>query len=420
MGDEPRVLCYPNFNPNDLDGVKHSLLLYDRVSVIAPTMTPRYRVPMTPAGHAQREGTEIKTWGALDGLREDCRLDDGSSAVEFIDDKKIATARPEEFKSALSQDLADPEVAAWAARLQGAHPDREYFWYISGPYFHDYLKIDIGDPAVRARFCLERVDDARLGELVKVPFLVGMSLGLSEALWAAVDRGRSLFTLDPTSADFLLLRLRRGWRMLGNDPALQRNLDLRLAKDFAASQLSTWTLGVAAPELFDRVPGMTLKEVMGLRRQSDDTDALTEFRGGMARIVSERELWRAKDFQTFRVEAERVADAVLKPAYEALDRKPFGIKDVVTSLDFATAAESFVKDIPKLFISGTAAATVGGTVALAGGVAFVPAALFGLACGLTGSAVAQVIGDLRERLKERHDAQFLTYSVKLHEALAPR
>jgi hypothetical protein len=417
MGDEPRILCYPNFNPNDLEGVKHSLLLDERVSVIAPTMTPRYRVPMTRADRSAREDTEIKPWGALEEALEDCRLDDGSTAVECIDDVEIATARPEEFKSALSEDLADPEVAAWEARLQAAHPDREYFWYISAPYFHDLLKIDVGNATVRARYRLERVSDPKLGDLVKVPFLVGMSLGLSEALWAAVDKGRSLFTLDPTSADFLLLRLRRGWRLLGNDPTLQRNLDIRLAKDFAASQLSTWTLGVAAPALFEKVPDMTLKEVMALRRRADVEEALGKFRGGMARIISERGLWEAKDFQAFRAKAEQTVDRDLKPSYEALDRKPFDVKDVVTALDPATAAASFIKDIPKLFVSGAAAATMGGTVALAGGVSFVPVALFALACGLTGTAVAKVLGKWSARVKERRDAQFLTYSVKLRDAL---
>lgn len=34
------VLYYPNFNPNDLAGIKQSLLLYDRVNLIAPVTTP--------------------------------------------------------------------------------------------------------------------------------------------------------------------------------------------------------------------------------------------------------------------------------------------------------------------------------------------------------------------------------------------
>jgi hypothetical protein len=417
MGEEPRILCFPNFNPNDLEGVKHALLLNERVSVIAPTMTPRYSVPMTLADHAAHEGTAIKPWGALDEDLEDCRLEDGSEAVEPLDDIEIASARPGAFKSALSEDLADPKLAAWEAGLQAAHPDREYFWYISAPYFRECLEIDIDDEKVRELYRLELADDQKLGELVKVPFLVGMSLGLSEALWAAVDKGRSLFTLDPTSADFLLLRLRRGWRLLGEDDGLQSDLDFELAKDFAAYQLSNWTLGVRVPELFDKIPGMTVKQVMALRQRADTKDALAAFRAGMARIVTDRAIWEAKDLQAFRAELVKTVDKVLKPAYEDLDRKPFDANGIVTALNPADAAASFIKAIPKLFVSGTAAATMGGTVALGGGVAFVPAALFALACGLTGAAVAEVLSDWSTRLRERRDAQFLTFSVNVREAL---
>jgi hypothetical protein len=372
---------------------------------------------MTLADHAAHEGTAIKPWGALDEDLEDCRLEDGSEAVEPIDDIEIASARPGAFKSALSEDLADPKLAAWEAGLQAAHPDREYFWYISAPYFRECLKIDIDDEKVRELYRLELADDQKLGELVKVPFLVGMSLGLSEALWAAVDKGRSLFTLDPTSADFLLLRLRRGWRLLGEDDGLQSDLDFELAKDFAAYQLSNWTLGVRVPELFDKIPGMTVKQVMALRQRADTKDALAAFRAGMARIVTDRAIWEAKDLQAFRAELVKTVDKVLKPAYEDLDRKPFDANGIVTALNPADAAASFIKAIPKLFVSGTAAATMGGTVALGGGVAFVPAALFALACGLTGAAVAEVLSDWSTRLRERRDAQFLTFSVNVREAL---
>lgn len=291
MPSNPGILCYPNFNPNDLTGIKHALLLYDRVSVIAPTATPYFEVPLTPADHvksglggiASYDNTDIKAEGALEGLRNDCRLEDGTFAVEFISDYEIAKSRATEFVQALKHDLVDSEVAAWEAGPRARHPDQDYAWYVSRRYFSEFPGFDVGDPDVRARFNLEFVADSRFSDLIKVPFLVGMSLGLSEALWAALDKDLSLFTLDRTSAEFSLLRLRRSWRLLSDDGALQDNLDIRLMKGFATSRFSAWTLGFRVPDLFRKIPGMSLTEVMDLRRQSDKMQALTDFRGGALR-----------------------------------------------------------------------------------------------------------------------------------------
>jgi len=77
MEKHPRVLYYPNFNLNDLDRIKHSLLLYDRVSVIAPTMTPRYLTPLTPVDTVENDPGLISHYGALDGFLKQCKLGDG-------------------------------------------------------------------------------------------------------------------------------------------------------------------------------------------------------------------------------------------------------------------------------------------------------------------------------------------------------
>lgn len=416
----PRVLCYPNFNLNDLEGIKHSLLICHRVSVIAPTMTPYYQVPMIDAGLVEREPTKIMPYGALQDFLDECRLEDGKPAVDLIDDYEIVQSRAAEFKRALQQDLHDPDVDAWENRWRARHPQRDYAWYISSPYFTELLDLDVHRAQIQATFNLATLEDERFGELVKVPFRMGMSLGVSEALWAALDNDCSLFTLDPTSADFLMLRLRRGLSTLADDPRLRRelNLDLRVAKEFAASGFSAWTLAFAVPQLFQRIPQLSLAEVMQLRRQSDTTEALAKFRHGVASIVAERGLWKAQDFQTFRREAEHAADLALKPALEALEQKPLDVKDIVTAFDLSSAAGKLVEAIPKLFISGATGATVAGAVALAGATGIVPAALFGLGCGLVGDAVAELINMRRERLAQRRHAEFLTYTAGLRDALA--
>jgi hypothetical protein len=421
MPSNPGILCYPNFNLNDLNGIKHALLLCDRVSVIAPTATPRYNVPVTPVyvvkpGLGGIASYDIKPEGALAGLLNDCRLDDGTSAVEFIDDYEIAKSRATEFVQALNHDLADSDVAAWEARLRARHPDQDYAWYVSMGFFNEFPGFDVGEPKVWERYRLELVADSQFGDLIKVPFLVGMSLGLSEALWAALDKDLSLFTLDRISAEFLLLRLQRSWKLLNDDGALQDSLDIRLAKGFATSRFSTWTLGFRVPDLFQKITSMPLPQVMDLRRQSDKMQALTAFREGIARIVSDRGLWKAGDFNTFRKEAAYAADTLLKSAFEALDQRKFDIRTIVTAVDLPTAAKSFIGDIPKLFVSGAAAA-VGGKIALTGGMAFVPAALIALGCGLAGSAAARFIEEQRERLAQRHKAQFLTYALQLGKAM---
>lgn len=417
MDNSPRILYYPNFNLNDLDGIKHALLLYDRVCVIGPTQTPSHALPTTPADLVDGEPGKIKPYpsdGALAGLGDECLLEDGSAAVEVIDDYQIASARADEFLSALREDLDDPDVAAWEATVRRRKPDRRYAWYISAGYFQNNLGLDVGDRNVRARYRLGTVVEPQLGELIEAPLAVGMSLGLSEALWAAADRDLSPFTLDPASAEFLLLRLRRGWRALTADAnaPLRRNLDIDLKKRFATTGLRDWALGFSVPDLFEDIPGMRLSEVIALRRRADTGRALADFYEGTTQIVLESGLWRAKDFEAFRAQAEHEADTRLGPAWEALHRKPFEARDLVTAVDTSKAAGQFIAGIPKLFVSSTAAAA-GGAVALTGGLSLAPAALFALGCGLAGSTVARLLDGWRERREAKRNARFMSYLAGL-------
>jgi hypothetical protein len=89
----------------------------------------------------------------------------------------------------------------------------------------------------------------------------------------------------------------------------------------------------------------------------------------------------------------------------------------MSAFDIGSAASSIIKDAPKLFMSATAASAAGGSIGLAGGVGVVPAALFGFTCGLAADAVLNFVKGRRECLKERHNAQFLTYPQRVRHSM---
>lgn len=406
---DPRILYYPNFNSKDLKGIKHSLLLCEKISVIAPTMTPRYRMPLTLTPAETKEPPMINPHGVIDANL--------FGIVNIIDDYQIAEKHSREFVRALEEDLNDPEIDTWEREWKQRYGGRDHAWFVDPAYFHYFLKIDI-----KPEYGIEKVPDKKFGELLKFPFRVGMSLGLSEALWGAIDNDCTLFTVDAASTSFLMLRLKRGWKHLAQAQELQDQLDLEpeFAKRFATAELATWTLGLKVPGLFQELDNLTVKDILTLRENSDQKGALESFRTGIAEIVTSTGLWKINNFREFKNEAYHIIDKTILPAFKALEEKrDLSLKEIFTAFDAGAALSEIIKAIPKLFVSTPAASAAGtaGGLALYGGIHLVPAALFALGCGIAAGGVKEFITGRQNRNKELAGAQFLTYPLQVQTRL---
>ena len=104
-------------------------------------------------------------------------------ASRFIDDYAIARSHADAIKSALDQDLADQEVVDWDVQMRAGHLGRDLAWYVNRAYFDDFLGLDTRSAALRARYRLELTGDDRVGDVVKLPYVVGMSVGLAVLLF---------------------------------------------------------------------------------------------------------------------------------------------------------------------------------------------------------------------------------------------
>jgi hypothetical protein len=238
-----------------------------------------------------------------------------------------------------------------------------------------------------------------------------MSIGLSEALWAAVDRGYTLFTDDRASEEFLMLRLRRGWQRLSADSLLREQLGVErsFAASFAEARLSAWTLCLKAPDVWKRAGEMDMATLIELRRSSEDADTLAVFRAGVASLAEDDELWQAQDFQRFRGRAETIVTEQIEPAWMALEGKTKpSAKGILKVFDERAAISDTVRRAPELFIRSPAASTGATAAALAGFHLVVPA-LLALGCGIAATTVGGIIGDSQSRRADRRASQYLSY-----------
>jgi hypothetical protein len=278
------VLYYPNFDPNDLAGIKQSLLLYDKVNLISPGSTPL--MGRLLAGTSGEELSQITGSGALN---ESWSLYSAKDKIlNLIPDGNIAKTHSDEFQAALAEDLADEEVLAWERRWKARNAGKEVSWYVLPTYFGGHV------PRTESpEHQIQEVFAPSFGSgLLRVPFLVGMSLGLSEALWAAVDHGYTLFTDDDASQQFLMLRLKRGWKRLSGDPELRRafQLEPEFSAKVAVAYLGAWMLRTKVPEVIKKASDLSVTEIVNLREKSDKSDALERFRAGLADLVQSQDL----------------------------------------------------------------------------------------------------------------------------------
>jgi hypothetical protein len=416
-----QVLYYPNFNPADLRGIKRSLLLYDGVNLIAPTTTPFSGSILS--GSSGEDLLEISPQGALGG---GLHLPAQTEVVKIIPDLEIVQKRRDEIIAALGEDLNDTKMHAWEGRWKARHHGRTLYWYVTPDYFgqpfstiNEIIDEVIDDPNRKSRYKLEQFHHADHGELLRVPFFVGMSLGVSEALWAAVDRDFALFTDDSMSDGFLLLRLRRGWNSLTQDPDVQEALGIeqRFAKDHATASLGAWTLRTRVPELVKKASDMSVTEVIELRDQSGNADALREFRSGLADLVQSSSLWEAGELREFQNEAHKLYEDKILPAFEQIEGKSkLSVKDVLLALDWKNTIQDTAKAAPALFMQAAVPVAAGSAIAL-GPVAAPPVALLTLACGVGARFVTNVIEQVRNGRKVHRSAQFLTYPLDFEKAL---
>lgn len=404
------VLYYPNFHPNALPSIKRSLLLYARVNAISPTATPLI-------GSILSEPSEMQLYEVSDkgALAEYYDLFSGEQAVGMISDSEIIQSHRHEFQAALAEDLNDENVLAWEKRWKANHEGKELNWFVAPHYFGREIP-NFGNP----NYEIQEFGTDKFGTLLRVPFLVGMSLGLSEALWAAVDKGYTLFTDDNASEQFLMLRLGRGWKHFSQDPTLQDafGLEPEFAGQYAVASLGTWTLQCKMPELIKEAANMSVSDIIELREQSDQRDALASFRSGLADLVQSSGIWEGKTFQDFENAAYKLYRQSILPAFEELEgRRVVSVRDVFGALDWKDALHTTVKSAPTLFVS---AAVLGGTAPLLGFPAVAPAGLLALGCGLAGQFIHDVLERIGDRLKERRNAQFLSYPMNLQSAMNRR
>ena len=403
------VLYYPNFNPGDLAGIKQSLLLYDHVNVIAPMSTPILGSLLADSSGADL--TEISRTGALD---ESYQVTAEPDVFRLIPDDTIIQNRRDEFLAALEEDLRDPEVLAWEQRWQARRGGKTYDWFVLPSYFG-------GNPPEirRTGYQIQPFTHPQIAEpLLRVPFLVGMSIGLSEALWAAVDQGLTLYTDDDTSEQFLLLRLQRGWKRLSNDPAIQRafGLEPAFAQKYAVGYLGSRVLRAKVPRLIQQTAAMPIAEIVQLRSQSNRSDALQQFRAGLADLIESDHLWNTAKFRDFENEAYQTYAQKILPAFEELEGQRAALKDVLAAFDLQNAVKETVKALPDLFI-GAAVPAAAGAALQAGRLAVDSTALLALGCGLTADFVKNLVGQARAGQKKRKSAKFLTYPLNLRKAL---
>jgi hypothetical protein len=400
-----QVIYYPNFKANDLAGIKQSLLLYDQVNLISPSRTPLVGTIL-----ADSSGEELTAIGETGAVSESWGLFGHSDAVKLIPDMEIITGRRDEFYAALMEDLSDPEVLAWERKWKATHHGN-VSWFVLPSYFGGNPP-QIADP----QYQIEKRLNENFGEIFRVPFLVGMSFGLSEALWAAVDQGFTLFTNDPASQEFLMLRLRRGLRHLSRDPELRKSvgIEVEIKTDFQTAYLGAWVLESKVPKVISNASRMSLDDICELRERSVDAHALKSFRDGLANLVNSAQLWEAKSFREFEDQAYSVYRDKILPAFQELERGPLGMRDVFGAIDAPDAVAQGIKSVPNLFIGAAVPTTAVGTVAAAlAHVPVAPAALLALGFGLAAHFAQKLIEQMTDRLKSRRDAQFLAYPHQL-------
>jgi hypothetical protein len=407
------VLYYPNFKADDLTGIKQSLLLYDRVTVIAPASTPLMGTLL-----ADSSGAELSNLRQSGALSESWSIYPGNSVLGSISDVEIIRKRRDEFITALLEDLEDPNVLAWETQFKRIDPQRSVSWFVLPSYFDDNPP-NISKPGYQ----IEEIYHPGFGRLFRVPFLVGMSFGLSEALWAAVDRGYTLFTDDSASQDFLMLRLKRGWKRLTQDPELQKSfrIEKEFAEKFAVASLGAWFIRSKVPQFVKNASNYSLSDVLKLREDSDKKDALKYYRDGLSSLVMSEELWNVPTFRDFQGEASRIMDQKIKPAFEALEGRRVDLRDVFGAIDAKDAASEVIKAAPDLFVGAAVTSGVAATAALGlWGHTVAPHALLALGCGLTAHFAAKLIDNVNERLTKHRNAQFLTYPLRLRKTLDSR
>jgi len=423
--DCSEVLYYPNLHPENLAGIKQSLLLYDRVHVIAPLTTPLMGCVLSDS-----DCTELDAIERHGALGESWALP-SAQAVAIHSDVEIMRKRREEFLIAISEDLADPDVRQWESAWKVRHGGRDVSWFILPNYF-DGNPPDIND----ANYRIERVRTNSFGELFRVPFLVGMSLGLSESLWAAVDGGWTLFTDDQASEEFLMLRLARGWKRLSTDPEIRSRFGIEhdFAAAYASARLGSRIIGMRMPELIREVADKPILEIVHMREESDQKDALKAFRSGLAELVQSDSLWKSRNFKDFENEAYAIYNQQVLPAFNALDKTHFtSAGDLFATVDVGEAVGEAIKSVPEAIRSASEAiksapdlfmraavpaAAAGAAAGLSAGVAAVtPVVLLAFGSGLAASFVAELIKHKLDQLQRRRSAQYLTYPLNLRKVL---
>jgi dsRNA-specific ribonuclease len=410
MGEQPtEVLYYPNFDPNDLAGIKQSLLLYDKVNLIAPQTTPLMGRLL-----ADSPGEELSQISGSGALSESWSLPSALSVVNMIPDEQIVRDRWDEFLAALSEDLADEEVLAWELQWKARNAGKEVSWYVLPSYFSLGMPV-AGSPEHQ----IQEIYDKSLGLLMRVPFLVGMSLGLSEALWAAVDRGYTLFTDDDASQDFLMLRLKRGWKRLSRDPELRHAfaIEPEFASKVAVAYLGAWILQSKVPEAIKNASNLSVPEILELRQTSNQKNALEKFRKGIRELVQSQDLWEHAKFADFENEAYKIYSNEILPAFEELENRSVHLKDIFKVFDVNDAVSKGIKAIPDLFVSAGVPTAMGTGAALLARHPVAPAALLALGCGVAAYTVPKLISEISGRLGKRRSAQFLAYPLRLQKAL---
>jgi hypothetical protein len=171
------------------------------------------------------------------------------------------------------------------------------------------------------------------------------------------------------------------------------------------------------PEAIKKASHLSIPEILNLRQQSNQKDALERFRNGLAELVQSQDLWENAKFADFENEAYRIYSHKVLPAFEELEDRRVHLNDIFKALDVNDAVSKGIKAVPDLFVGAGVPTAVGTGLALFAGHLVAPAALLALGCGVAAHTLPKLISEISGRLSRRRSAKFLAYSLHLQKAL---
>lgn len=383
------VVYYPNFSTKDLTGIKQSLYLYDKVNLIGPNSTQYPGTIFSNGGIDPSKNLEVHYDLALQLFSQKNKY------IEYIyDSDEVISKALDSTIQTLVDDLKDKEILEWDTN----RVEKNQFWLVDKNYFANIDIEKINEQIEDENYKIDTSNDR-----AKVPFLVGMSLGLSEAMLVAIDRNCNLFTNDIDAEKFLRLRLKRGHNHLISNSKFQDN---PFWNDVFNNTTTTGLLGIKVlqltmPNFIYECANKSFEHIFKEREESDRIKALDNYRSGISSLVRNKELWKISSADTFRKEVFNIFNQELKPALEELEKNNIqSHKEYISIINPGKIMGELFKSLPKLFISSAKTAIEQKDI-------------FALCCNLISDPVENYFNQLMLKKAEFQSIEYLTYPLLL-------